>query len=912
MVSSVPSWIDSDGVESSVSKDKQEDKSTESVSKTYEPAFVDVVLVRLHQAVTATFLLDLGLIIYQVYLSHAYLFKSSAMSKIFAWIAFTLNWGILQSDACNGGTRSRWVSHILGWIALVGYSFLTTPLFVYAWKLISSGVLLENNTKIDPLQLLNTAIDIVEKIQLSISVIRYALLWLIVLVSVLHLTKALDMNSLKVPETLFQDLGTGKSEEEVTITNSQKERLKEMDEEEKAESEAFKNFWPKIKLAIRLSYPWGERRLQFLIAVKFVLVLVDRAVNLLVPIQTERIIRGFTQGSDGELKVSNFLSIIQRLAWEPVNEYSETSITLRFFEHVHNMSMKFHMDRKSGELMQIMSRGVNAMQSVSTTFLFRLFPTVADVIIAVVYFWVAWGWKYGLIVTVNSTLYLVISAYTTKRRSQYYREWIVLDDGSHGKAMDSLMNFETVKYFTAEKFEVSQYRKGFEKTRGKSFELSVAYELLDMFETLVWTVNSLAGCMLCAYEISTGARNVGSFMSYVVYTRQLETPVDHMAWYFKSLRSNFVSMEKILKLLEEEPTVKDIPDAKPLVISDGEIVFDNVSFQYDENKKGLSNISFTVPKGKTVALVGPTGSGKSTILRLVFRLWDPTSGRILIDGQNIAETTQRSVREQIGVVPQESVLFDDSIAFNIHYGRVTASKEDIENAAKAAQIHESILKFKDGYESTVGERGTKLSGGEKQRIALARTILKNPRIVLLDEATSALDSATESQIQMSLAKMTENRTTLVVAHRLSTIKNADIILCLRDGEIVERGSHAELIQRALDNGGEGEYYKMWQLQLGETTKSDKVGDENADNDDNKEDGTSLEDVKEAPKKEDPEKEAPKKEDPEKEAPEMEKMETETKSAFIGDDASKTKVETVNVSLLAASMTNTTSVIAAFA
>jgi ATP-binding cassette subfamily B (MDR/TAP) protein 6 len=276
-------------------------------------------------------------------------------------------------------------------------------------------------------------------------------------------------------------------------------------------------------------------------------------------------------------------------------------------------------------------------------------------------------------------------------------------------------------------------------------------------------------------------------------------------------------MEKFLRLLEEQPGVNDIPDAKPLTVSGGEIVFDNVSFQYDANKKGLQNVSFTVPKGKTVALVGPTGSGKSTILRLVFRFWDPKSGRILIDGQDIAEKTQKSIREQIGVVPQEAVLFDDSIMYNIHYGRVNATKEEVIEAAKTAQIHESILKFKDGYESLAGERGAKMSGGEKQRIALARTILKNPPIILLDEATSALDTATESQIQSALAAMTKDRTTLVVAHRLSTIMNADLILVIKDGEVVERGTHEELIQKGMNN--EGEYYKMWRIQSGEAASA---------------------------------------------------------------------------------------------
>ncbi|KAF9109819.1 ATP-binding cassette sub- B member 6, mitochondrial [Mortierella sp. AM989] len=804
------------------------------------PQLVDQAIVRLYQAMTVTYLLDLGLITYKVYLSDIFVSAPLVAAKVIAWIAFTSIWVYLGPNISTSDLNFRVAGPVFGWIAFIGTSYLARSFFAYGWILIASGVFFEKDSKVNPWNILILAKVPSDQIQIGIFLIRYALLFATNVISAMNLCGVFTTIDLKVPKTLFKDPPvSGESSDEPTISRSQQERLKELDEEEKAEAEAFKGFWLKIKLAILLSYPWGERRLQFLILIKFFLMLVDRAINLLVPMQTERILRSLTQDGASSFKITNFeawpiviyvlysylqryssfLSIAQRLAWEPVSEYSESSITLRFFEHVHGLSMQYLMDRKSGELMQIMSRGAHAMQSVSTTVLFRLLPTVADVVIAIVYFWISWSWKFGVIVTFNSGLYLVISAYTTRRRSQFYREWIEVDDGSHDKAVDSLVNYETVKYFTAESFEVDQYKKGFEKKRGKSFQISYTHEMLDMLETVVWTMNSMIGCMLCAYEISRGERSVGSFMSFIVYSRQLEGPVDSMAWYFKSLRKDFVSMEKILKLLEQEPTVKDIPDAKPLIVTDGEVVFDNVCFQYDDNKKGLKNISFTAPKGKTVAIVGPTGSGKSTLLRLAFRFWDPTSGRILIDGQDIAEMAQKSVREQIGVVPQEAVLFNDSILYNIHYGRVNASKEDIINAAKAAQIHESILKFKDGYESTVGERGAKLSGGEKQRIALARTILKNPPIILLDEATSALDSATESQIQSALTKMTENRTTIVVAHRLSTIKNADLILCIRDGEIVERGTHAELIQKALSNGGEGEYYKMWQIQLRESNSS---------------------------------------------------------------------------------------------
>ncbi|KAK3829357.1 MAG: hypothetical protein J3Q66DRAFT_276004 [Benniella sp.] len=830
-------------------KDPSHQDTNDSSKAEPNSLWVDDALVRLHQALAATFLLELGLIGWQTYTFKTYPLTTLAYAKIFGWIASTISWTCLRSDVeTMKGTKLHWIHYTFGWMALVGFSVLGKSFLAYCWNLIISGEFFE--TRMDVWTLFNPTKSIYEQAQLGAAMVRYSSLWIIGILSTMNLAGLLDMNDLKVPETFLKDSSTSteKDEAQPTISASQKQRLKRLEESQKAEADAFKNFWRKTKLAIRLSYPWSEPRLKLLIFFKFLLTLLDRALNLLVPMQTERILQGFTrQGPEGGItkfdvwsvvlytlykylqQYSSILSVVQRLIWEPVSEFSSSAATLRFFEHIHNQSMQFHMDHKSGELMTMMNSGVSSMQSVADAVFFDLIPTIADVVIAVIYFWVGWGWKYGIIVSASSVLYLVITYYTSKRRAQFQRQWIEVDDNSYSKAYDSIDNVETVKYFTAEQFEVSQYRKGLKKMQGGSFKISVTYELLDMLETIAWTLNSFIGCLLCAYEISKGERSVGSFMSFVVYTRQLEGPVDSLVWCFKRLRRDFVSMEKFLRLLEEQPGVKDIPDAKPLTVSGGEIVFDNVSFQYDANKKGLQNISFTVPKGKTVALVGPTGSGKSTILRLVFRFWDPKSGRILIDGQDIAEKTQKSIREQIGVVPQEAVLFDDSIMYNIHYGRVNATKEEIIDAAKAAQIHESILKFKDGYESLAGDRGAKMSGGEKQRIALARTILKNPPIILLDEATSALDTATESQIQSALAAMTKNRTTLVVAHRLSTIMNADLILVIKDGEIVERGTHEELIRKGMDN--EGEYYKMWRIQSGEAARArakTAVSDEKSD------------------------------------------------------------------------------------
>ncbi|KAG0221717.1 ATP-binding cassette sub- B member 6, mitochondrial [Mortierella sp. GBA43] len=418
---------------------------------------------------------------------------------------------------------------------------------------------------------------------------------------------------------------------------------------------------------------------------------------------------------------------------------------------------------------------------------------------------------------------------------------VTFDNDARAKAVDSLLNFETVKYYTAEEFETGRYREAIRKYMIADYKSQFSYQILNLIQSFVITMGMLAGCLLCAYEISLGKRKPENFVTFIVYLNQLYAPLNWFGSYYRMLQQNFIDMEKMMKLLEQEQSVKDIPGADRLVVRDGEVVFENVSFHYDSRQKGLQNVSFTVPKGKTVALVGPTGSGKSTILRLLFRFYDVTSGRILIDGQDISQKTQASLREQVGVVPQDSVLFNESIYYNINYGRTSATRPEVEMAAKAAQIHDKILDFPDQYETKVGERGLRLSGGEKQRVAIARTILKNPPIVLLDEATSALDSITESQIQAALARMTENRTTLVIAHRLSTIVNADLILCVKDGVIAEQGTHAELVEKALANGGEGIYYEMWKQQRREELGEDANASLSDDSDSKKQKGKGRKD-----------------------------------------------------------------------
>ncbi|KAG0381196.1 Homocysteine S-methyltransferase 1 [Mortierella sp. AD032] len=632
-------------------------------------------------------------------------------------------------------------------------------------------------------------------------------------------------------------------------STSEDEVEKKLKAENEERASAFKDFWPKIKRLLPFVYPRDDPWLKFMLYLTFFFLILGRVVNAIVPLMTGWIVGTLTgenaKFNPGAIILFVFVRYLQgssglvnaarSWAWVPIEQYCNSAMTIHFFEHVHNLSLEFHLNRKTGELLRILDRGTSSVVTLLSTILFQLVPVVLDVLIAVVLLCIAWGWKYAVIVFITIVAYIIVTVMVTEWRTQYRRAMISFDNDARAKAVDSLLNFETVKYYSAEEFEVSRYRHAIYKYMIADYKSQLTYQMLNLLQSFVITMGMLAGCLLCAYDISEGILKVEHFVSYIFYLNQLYQPLNWFGSYYRMLQQNFVDMEKMIKLLDQNQSVQDIPNAKPLIVTSGQVVFENVSFQYDTRQKGLSNINFTVPQGKTVALVGPTGSGKSTILRLLFRFYDVSSGRILIDGQDISQKSQASLREQIGVVPQDSVLFNDSIYYNINYGRSSATQEEVEAAAKAAQIHDKIQDFPDGYSTKVGERGLRLSGGEKQRVAIARTILKNPPIVLLDEATSALDSTTEGQIQAALARMTENRTTLVVAHRLSTIVHSDLILCVKDGVIVEQGTHEQLIEQAMANGGEGVYYEMWKQQIREELgdSSTVVGTVSDDSDSNK-------------------------------------------------------------------------------
>ncbi len=476
------------------------------------------------------------------------------------------------------------------------------------------------------------------------------------------------------------------------------------------------------------------------------------------------------------------------------------------FEHMHRLSLRFHLERKTGGLTRVLERGRAGIESIVRMTMLTLFPTIIEFVMILAVLLYEFDWRYAIITVLMIVAYMYFTTKATEWRINIRRSMNESDTDASGKAVDSLLNFETVKYFGSEAREASRYDKAMERFEKASVKAYISLAVLNAGQAIIFT-GGLTICMVLVVDgIRQGRHTIGDFVLVNAMLLQLYQPLNFMGMVYREIKQAIIDIDQMFDVLDQEPEIADLPGAKPLHISNGEVVFENVRFAYTPQRTILDGISFTVPAGKTVALVGPSGGGKSTISRLLFRFYEPQSGRILIDGQNITEVKQVSLRAAIGMVPQDTVLFNDTILYNIRYGRWDASHEEIEEAAKFAQIDRFIKSLPDGYETSVGERGLKLSGGEKQRVAIARTILKAPPILVLDEATSALDSFTEREIQNALDTISRGRTTLVIAHRLSTIINADEILVLEKGKIAERGRHQELLD------AKGIYASLWQKQ----------------------------------------------------------------------------------------------------
>ncbi len=591
---------------------------------------------------------------------------------------------------------------------------------------------------------------------------------------------------------------------------------------------AREDHWKVFKGLLPYVWPEGRPDLRRNVVIAFGLLLVAKLVTVSVPIAFKMATDALTKLS-GEAAAGGpvtlaaaatfmilaygtgrlmtvVLNQIRDVFFTKVGQNAVRQLNTRTFLHLHQLSLRFHLERRTGGLSRVLERSARAIELIIRMGILNVVPTIIELVLICGVLFYFFDATYVVIVVVTVAVYLWFTFKASEWRIAIRREMNDSDTDANTKAIDSLLNFETVKYFGNEGLESRRFDSAMERYEGAAIRTYSSLAILNAGQAAIFTVGMVTMMWLAARGVAAGTHTIGDFVLVNTLMIQLWMPLNFMGMVYREIKQGLVDIEVMFALLGQEPEVEDRPGAKPLVVKDGEIRFEKVFFSYDQERSILHDVSFTVPAGKMVAIVGPSGAGKSTISRILFRFYDIEKGRVTIDGQDIRDVTQASLRSAIGVVPQDTVLFNDTIKYNIRYGRPEASDEEIIEAAKMAQIDSFIRAMPQGYDTMVGERGLKLSGGEKQRVAIARTILKSPPILMLDEATSALDSHTEKEIQDALDKVSRDRTTLVIAHRLSTIVHADRILVFEAGRVAEQGTHAELIAKG------GLYASLWNRQ----------------------------------------------------------------------------------------------------
>jgi len=595
-------------------------------------------------------------------------------------------------------------------------------------------------------------------------------------------------------------------------------------------------------IATLLPYLWpkGQLELRARVVIALGCLALAKVATVYVPLLYKQAVDLISTGED--FAVSALLGILlayglARVAQQAFAELREfffarvgqraiRAVALKTFHHLHALSLRFHLDRQTGGLSRAIERGTKGIEFLLNFMLFNILPTLLEILMVAGILWVMFNIWFAAVTLVTIGGYIAYTMFVTEWRMKFRRTMNEMDSKANTRAIDSLLNYETVKYFGNEEHEEERYDGSLKRYEEAAVRSRTSLSLVNIGQGAIIAVGLTTVMIMAGFGIKDGSMTIGDFVMVNTYLMQLYLPLNFLGFVYREIRQSLTDMEAMFRLLGEQREVTDEEDAPDLDASLGRVVFRNVQFSYDPARRILKGVSFEVPAGKTVAIVGPSGAGKSTISRLLFRFYDVTDGAIEIDGQDIRSISQKSLRRAIGIVPQDTVLFNDSIYYNIAYGRPGSSPSEIEEAARLARIHDFVMDLPEGYEAQVGERGLKLSGGEKQRVAIARTILKAPRIFLFDEATSALDTHTEKAIQRSLAEVSAGRTTLVIAHRLSTIVDADEIIVLRDGTIAERGRHGNLLT------SDGIYAAMWRQQQ-EQSEEDPARD-----------GPSLRDIEE--------------------------------------------------------------------